>query len=255
MVPGDGRRRHHHPVPAQAPKQPYRMFPLTWKMLWSTIRRQVGVRVLKFGGFRGPSIDCIKGGLRPMISQRLMKPAALAFILALAAAPARSENVENCERGFEASDAGNNAGAIVYYSQCLETGELTPKSQALAYFNRGTSFHNEGQYDMAIADFEKVIGLDPEDAGAYNSRGAAYAAKDQLDLAVADYGRALKLQPDHADALFNRGLNHEAGGPARASARRPRTGPPAPARRRQYPEQPGYRLCRPRPARPGGRRL
>ena len=79
-----------------------------------------------------------------MISQRLMKPAALAFILALAAAPARSENVENCERGFEASDAGNNAGAIVYYSQCLETG-----------VNGGAIMHHARRPDYPVAAAQK----------------------------------------------------------------------------------------------------
>ena len=143
-----------------------------------------------------------------MIRKLLMMPAVL--VLILMAAPARSENLENCERGFTANGAGNPAGAIVYYTQCLETGDLTPVSQALAYFNRGSSYHTEGQYDRAIADYGKSIGFDPKDAGAFNSRGVAYADKGQMDLAIADYGRALELKPDYGDALYNRGNAHEA---------------------------------------------
>lgn len=141
-----------------------------------------------------------------MLRNRLLKPAALALILM--AAPARSENLENCERGYAASGTGNAAVAVVYYTQCLETGDLTPQSQALAYFNRGTSYHSDGRYDRAIADFGRVIGLEVDDAGAYNSRGIAYAAKGRMDLAIADYGRALKSRPDDILILSNRGISY-----------------------------------------------
>ena len=144
-----------------------------------------------------------------MIRHRLMKPAALAFMLAAAVvpeAPALSENLENCERGFEASGAGDDTGAIVHYTQCLETGGLGPESQVLAYFNRGTSYQNEGRYERSIADFDRVIELTPDDAIAFSNRGLAYTGLGQLDRAIADFDQALRLEPDFSSAFYNRGI-------------------------------------------------
>ena len=47
----------------------------------------------------------------------------------------------------------------------------TQEAYAIAYSNRGHSYYNKGQYDRAIANYDKAIKLDPKFAIAYNNRG------------------------------------------------------------------------------------
>jgi Flp pilus assembly protein TadD len=54
------------------------------------------------------------------------------------------------------------------------------------------------QYDKALADYSKVIELDPKNAVALNNRGVAYYSLHQCRKALADYTTALELQPDAA---------------------------------------------------------
>ena len=58
---------------------------------------------------------------------------------------------------------------------------------------------------MAIADFTKVIQLDPQDVGAYNTRGIIYGTQEKLDLAFTDFTKAIQLNPQFADAYNDRG--------------------------------------------------
>ena len=54
--------------------------------------------------------------------------------------------------------------------------------------------HSEkGECDLAIADFNKAIELNPEDAEAHSNRGIAYADKGEHDLAIADLDQAERL--------------------------------------------------------------
>src|SRR5215475_13785493 len=54
---------------------------------------------------------------------------------------------------------------------------------SLAYNNRGNAYTTEGQYDLAIGDFNKSIILNPGFAKPLNNRGVAYKKKGELDLA------------------------------------------------------------------------
>ena len=51
------------------------------------------------------------------------------------------------------------------------------------------------RYDEALADFNRAIELDPEDAWALAGRGETYWAMGRYDQALADYDRAIELDP------------------------------------------------------------
>jgi Flp pilus assembly protein TadD len=72
------------------------------------------------------------------------------------------------------------------------------------YIDRGIAYGEKGQYDWAIADFNKALEIDPKDAGAYYYRGIAYANKSQHDQAISDYNKALEIGPKSAGAYYNR---------------------------------------------------
>lgn len=58
----------------------------------------------------------------------------------------------------------------------------------------------KGDLDGAIADYNRAIQLNPQDADTYVNRGIAYEKKGEMKKAAADYGRVLELQPDHPRA-------------------------------------------------------
>ena len=80
------------------------------------------------------------------------------------------------------------------------------------YLNRGKAHLQEGDYDLAIADFSAALDCDPDEmcrllSGqpyhwyAYYCRGVAYTEKAEYDLAIADFEEAVVTCPPwNADA-------------------------------------------------------
>ena len=58
-----------------------------------------------------------------------------------------------------------------------------------------------GEYDRAIADYDKAIGLDSNDAEFYDKRAQAHYTKGDYDRAIADATRAIELDPTNATAF------------------------------------------------------
>ena len=54
---------------------------------------------------------------------------------------------------------------IAACSRIINSGTNTGDDLALAYFSRGMGYYNKGDYDRAIADYDKSIRLKPDDAG------------------------------------------------------------------------------------------
>jgi hypothetical protein len=72
-------------------------------------------------------------------------------------------------------------------------------TDTLFYF--ATNLETRGLYEEAIAVFEKIIALDPEDADAYYELGLAYLAKRQKAKAMDVYNVLQKLDPGLAGKL------------------------------------------------------
>jgi tetratricopeptide (TPR) repeat protein len=63
-----------------------------------------------------------------------------------------------------------------------------------AYFNRGKCYMNmrEPRFDLALADFNRAIALDPSDGDLYQLRATVYEHLGNHDLALADRKKAEK---------------------------------------------------------------
>ncbi|WP_159297824.1 serine protease, partial [Microcystis aeruginosa] len=82
--------------------------------------------------------------------------------------------------------------------------KLNP-NYALAYSGRGELYYYQKKYDLALADFNKAIELDSKSAMAYNNRGLLYYYQKKYELALADWNKAIELDSKLAMAYSNRG--------------------------------------------------
>ena len=81
-------------------------------------------------------------------------------------------------------------GMVLVLLLLVGCGTPTPAlDDADAYFSRGIAYLEKDEYDLAIAEFDKAIQLDPDYAKAYAFRGIAYHDKGNLDRTIADFDK------------------------------------------------------------------
>jgi tetratricopeptide (TPR) repeat protein len=97
--------------------------------------------------------------------------------------------------------------AIADFTKALECNPDALKCnldlEVKIYTDRGVTYSNLKEYDLAISDHNKALELNSDFIFAYNGRGFAYLEKGEYDLAIADFNEALKRKPDFQPALFN----------------------------------------------------
>ena len=74
-------------------------------------------------------------------------------------------------------------------------------------FNSGVEKYEQGDYQGAIADFTKVIEIDPQSADAYHNRGTAKDDLEDYQGAIADYTKVIEINPQFASAYSIRGMS------------------------------------------------
>ena len=98
---------------------------------------------------------------------------------------------------------GNLEEAIENYSKAIS---FNPE-YATAYLNRSSAYLGQFKWDLALADINKAIELDPKISGkAYYNRAGIYNLRNQWDKALADYKIATELRSNYHEAHFNRGI-------------------------------------------------
>jgi len=114
-------------------------------------------------------------------------------------------------RTAQAADAGASAAleclGITLESlaaQFLGAGSWTPvPAEASAFCRRGELFLQRGEFDAAVADFDKTLELDPGYSQAYSGRGDVHLRAGRWSQAVAEYDKAIRLTPNQAAANNN----------------------------------------------------
>ncbi len=56
-----------------------------------------------------------------------------------------------------------------------------------------------------MADCNRLVELDPNDAGAYYVRGGVFEKMNLLDKSVKDFTEVLRIEPNHFNAAYARG--------------------------------------------------
>jgi tetratricopeptide (TPR) repeat protein len=79
---------------------------------------------------------------------------------------------------------------------------LETQKEAELYLWRGNTWYYKEDYDNAIADYDKVIEINPNFTDVYYNRGLAWFAKKEYDKAIEDYTKVIDLKPDYADVYY-----------------------------------------------------
>ena len=72
------------------------------------------------------------------------------------------------------------------------------------YLLRGQLYHQQQQYEAAIADYSEYLSRNPADAGVYFNRGVCHHLSGSREKALADYNEAIWRNPRAAVALVRR---------------------------------------------------
>ena len=78
------------------------------------------------------------------------------------------------------------------------------------------AYLNKDDYDCSIQDFTKAIQLNSDDALAYYCRGLSYGQIGEYTDAIEDYSWAIQLNPDFIDTLLQSPWLHLWGKPYRS---------------------------------------
>jgi len=84
--------------------------------------------------------------------------------------------------------------------------EDTNSNDLTGFYERGQHYALNGDFALAIKDFDEVIRRDPKHVGALNDRCWAEAMIGALQDALADCNEALQISPAYLDALDSRGM-------------------------------------------------
>jgi len=141
---------------------------------------------------------------------RLTRKAGLSIPILLVALvlhcdPAAADDLAFCNNQDAAPDA-----RIAACSGRLARNDLKGAELATTLRNRGVAYAAKNDYDRAIADYDRSIGVDPTNAKSFDLRGNAYAGQRNYERAIADYDQAIKLDPKLAAAFRDRGLAYRA---------------------------------------------
>lgn len=71
---------------------------------------------------------------------------------------------------------------------------------------RARTLASIGQYDEAIAEYDRVLGSNPEDVKVLFRRGLTYYAMKNYPAAIKDFDQAVRASPDMEDAIAGREL-------------------------------------------------
>src|SRR4029077_13633364 len=91
-------------------------------------------------------------------------------------------------------------------TDALKTSKLTKAERARAHYMRGRIYDDRRNYDLAYADFDAAIRLDPRTGRYFNGHGRVALERKDYDRAIIDFNEVLKLDPDFFGvAYYGRG--------------------------------------------------
>lgn len=112
------------------------------------------------------------------------------------------DEVAYFKRALTRSELDEPEGAIADYTRVIQ---INP-THDVAYNNRGLMRYEMGNKEGAIADFNRAILVNPSNSIAYCNRGVVRSEMGNLMGAVEDFSDAVQVSPSCDPAFFQRGL-------------------------------------------------
>ncbi len=131
----------------------------------------------------------------------MLRPLIIAVALLFSTTATRAQS----ERDWKLCNGDDDKAAIPACTRLIDTGKLSRKDFAVAYYNRGLSNRRLAANDKALADYNKAMEYDPKDSEIFNNRGVVYEAMGELDKALSDYNKAIEFDAKNDVAYSNRG--------------------------------------------------
>lgn len=103
--------------------------------------------------------------------------------------------------------------ALVLISACATSpqggadgyGETKVTARARAHTDLGAAYYQQNKLEIALAEFNHAIQIDPDYAQAYNGLGLVYAALNEDAKADASFKKAIQIQPNSSESHNNYG--------------------------------------------------
>ena len=102
------------------------------------------------------------------------------------------DNFAYLNRASAKSDLGDSQGAIDDYTQIIKFNPV-PKYIDMAYYGLGCVEFDQANYQQAIKNFDKAIGINPNFYGSYYNRGGAKKLIGDKQGAEKDFKKAAEL--------------------------------------------------------------
>ena len=114
-------------------------------------------------------------------------------------------------RGLAYQKTGKLVDALADYDYALQLDILTPKLRAVALYNRGLANRKLYRTTLALEDFTNALILDPRLPQAYNSRANVLRELGYYATAIEDYDSAVRFEHPHLHVpLYGKALAHAA---------------------------------------------
>jgi tetratricopeptide (TPR) repeat protein len=129
---------------------------------------------------------------------------AIAVLMGTSSASGQTEQ----QRNWCYDPAATDPQTIEGCTALVQPGNLHGRDLAIVLYNRGLSYENTKQFNLALADLSQAVSLDPNYAEAFDERANVYLKTGNYDRAMPDYNRAIALQPNKARYYSNRGYTN-----------------------------------------------
>ena len=112
----------------------------------------------------------------------------------------------NCSATKLLSDYNLSKDYNAHIKACTALIAVTEQKDSWPYLQRGLAYQSNKNYAEAVADFSKVIDLNPDFELPYQYRAETYNILQQYDKAVTDFDRAIRLNKANYTSLHGRGI-------------------------------------------------
>jgi len=109
------------------------------------------------------------------------------------------------DRGQSRIYANNFAAAIKDFEFVLSKDSVNKQGQNALFYLANIAY-KEGEFELSIRYYDKLILLTPKDYELYFNRGAAKGMIMDSRSSIKDYDKAIELKADYKEAYANRGV-------------------------------------------------